>query len=154
MRISEYLSYVVEPIRNKLNSTYLLAKYNNSSSKLTINWDWESHRYNRVALVGKLLCKFSKPSYLEIGCANNVLFDGVYADYKVGIDPEKGGTKRATSDEYFSKNEEKFNVVFIDGLHEYAQVHRDTQNAIKTIKGNGYIALHDMLPADWVSAIL
>ena len=152
MEISKYLSYVFEPVRNKLNSTYLLVKHRNSSSNLTIDWNWESTPFNRVALVGKLLSKFSNPHYLEIGCANNVLFDSVSTDYKVGIDPEKGGNVRATSDYYFSKNKDKFDVVFIDGLHEHAQVRRDTENAIKNINGSGYIALHDMLPADWISA--
>ena len=46
-----------------------------------------------------------------------------------------------TSDEFFAQNEGSFDVVFIDGLHEYAQVRADAINALAVLSERGYIAL-------------
>jgi predicted O-methyltransferase YrrM len=66
---------------------------------------------------------------------------------KVGVDPYSGGNFRGTSDEFFSKNNEKFDCIFIDGLHEYEQVCRDISNSLKILNKNGIILLHDCLPS-------
>jgi len=64
---------------------------------------------------------------------------------KVGVDPASGETHCMTSDEFFANNKEVFDVVFIDGLHKYEQVHRDAINALKSVKVGGNIAFHDFL---------
>jgi hypothetical protein len=88
---------------------------------------------------------------LEIGCASNDCFDSVIAKTKVGVDPERGGTHRLTSDEFFSKiGAKKFDIVFIDGLHIYEQVRRDVINALKHVNAGGWIAIHDMFPRNWL----
>ena len=102
--------------------------------------------YNRIALINLLLKDFNNPSYLEIGCNKNKLFDSIYVEDKIGVDPIAGGNVRLTSDDFFKKNEKKFDLIFIDGLHEYHQVRRDFENAHKVLKPNGYILLHDMHP--------
>ncbi|MBP0574550.1 class I SAM-dependent methyltransferase, partial [Mycobacterium tuberculosis] len=56
---------------------------------------------------------------------------------------------RMTSDAFFATNTENFDVVFIDGLHEYAQVRRDVVHALGCLAAGGWIALHDMLPRGW-----
>jgi hypothetical protein len=152
VKLNEYLSYVFEPVLDKFKLWYVVKKHQKFKFYQAIDWGWESQGYNRIACVNKLLSQFVDPRYLEIGCANNVLFDSVYSNHKIGVDPEKGGTHRTTSDQFFSANQNNFDVVFIDGLHEYTQVRRDVQNAIKSLKGQGYIAIHDMLPSDWISA--
>lgn len=117
--------------------------------------DWNNKKYNRVSLIRKLITTLSNDNssrYLEIGCAGNKLFDQVSADFKVGVDPFAGGTHRMTSNKYFSTHNEKFDVIFIDGLHEYTQVREDVENALKRIEVGGFIALHDMLPRNWIEA--
>jgi hypothetical protein len=89
-------------------------------------------------------------AYLEIGCAENLLFDTVAAARKVGVDPARGGTHRMTSDAFFAVNSETFDVVFIDGLHVYDQARRDVANAMAVVPPGGWIALHDMFPRDWI----
>jgi len=84
--------------------------------------------------------------YLEIGCALNDNFDKIKIKNKVGIDPKSGGTLRMTSDEFFKVNLMKFDVIFIDGLHEHTQVWQDFQNSVKILRPRGIILLHDMLP--------
>jgi hypothetical protein len=126
-------------------------KKNYDSRKLS--FDWKSMKFNRIALVNKILLKFNKNAkYLEIGCAGNSLFNSIPLENKVGVDPESGGTIKTTSDVFFSTNEEIFDVVFIDGLHEYHQVQRDFENALKSIPVGGVICFHDMMPRNWVEA--
>ena len=85
-------------------------------------------------------------SYLEIGCFDNDLFNHVNCRKKVGVDPYSGGTLRKTSDDFFLKNEETFDCIFIDGLHYYQQVKKDITNSIKSLNQNGVIFVHDCLP--------
>lgn len=115
------------------------------------NWDWSSIPHNRIAIVNRLLAAVGKPDpdYLEIGCATNTLFHSVGCKSKTGVDPEKGGTHRMTSDEFFAQNDKSFDVIFIDGLHEYAQVHKDAVNALDCLNEGGWIAFHDLLPRNW-----
>lgn len=53
---------------------------------------------------------------------------------------------RMTSDEYFANHTEKYDIIFIDGLHENEQVYRDIQNSLKVLNPNGSIIMHDCLP--------
>ena len=89
---------------------------------------------------------------MEIGCASNSLFDSVPVQKKIGVDPSSGGNVRKTSDDFFKTNDINFDVIFIDGLHTYEQVRRDIINSIKSLNdnGGGWIALHDMLPRNWI----
>ena len=47
---------------------------------------------------------------------------------------------------FFSNNKKKFDLIFIDGLHEYQQVRKDILNSIKCLKEGGFILVHDCLP--------
>lgn len=55
---------------------------------------------------------------------------------------------KLNSDDFFSKQIEytKWELVFIDGLHEATQVERDIYNSLKHLSENGSIVLHDILP--------
>ena len=75
-----------------------------------------------------------------------VLGEKVKIQNKTGVDPNNGGTHRMTSDTFFSKNENKFDLIFIDGLHIYSQVLKDIHNSLNCLKENGFILLHDCFP--------
>lgn len=85
-------------------------------------------------------------SYLEIGCADNTCFSRVNASRKIGVDPNRGGTHRMTSDEFFADNTEKFDVIFIDGMHTYHQVKKDFENARRFVGDDSIVLFHDVLP--------
>jgi hypothetical protein len=57
---------------------------------------------------------------------------------------------KLTSDIFFASNKNKFDIIFIDGLHEYEQVKRDFENSIKSLSENGVIIFHDMNPKDTI----
>lgn len=116
------------------------------------DWNWNSINFNRASVVSLLLSTFKSgnPKYLEIGCGSNATFDTVPLTEKVGVDPWTGGNFRGTSDFFFSQNHSLFDVIFIDGHHEYNQARRDLENALKVVKPGGFIILHDMLPRTWI----
>ena len=88
--------------------------------------------------------------YLEIGTNDDANFQYMSSEifpYAVGVDPQRGGTHRMTSDMYFETHtKETFDVIFIDGLHEAHQVYRDVLNALRVLRPNGMILLHDCNP--------
>jgi SAM-dependent methyltransferase len=126
-------------------------KYRKNASPHSFDWDWDSINYNRIALVNLLISlKGSDCNYLEIGCDKNELFNSVFCQNKIGVDPGRGGTIRKTSDDFFLANKEQFDVIFVDGLHVHAQVRQDIINALKCLKKGGWICFHDCLPANWL----
>ena len=102
----------------------------------------------RTDIIQKFITKRNYKSYLEIGTYRNVNFDKITIDNKVSIDPdpEAKATYQMTSDEFFAVNKDKFDIVFIDGLHEHNQVYKDIQNSLKFLNPNGVIILHDCMP--------
>lgn len=85
-------------------------------------------------------------SYLEIGTFKDELFNEIICEKKVGVDPFSGGTVRKTSDEFFSTNNQKFDCIYIDGLHYYKQVKIDIINSVNALNDNGIILIDDCLP--------
>ena len=108
-------------------------------------YDWSKYP-NRFKIIQNII-EFKKyKSYLEIGCDRNQNFSNINIDKKVGVDPVEGGTHKMTSDEFFSNNNDKFDIIFIDGLHQYEQVIKDVKNSLNCLTKNGIILLHDCLP--------
>lgn len=109
---------------------------------VTINWGLQT----RCQLLQHLIDSCNYRSYLEIGCDRNQVFDHIALSDKTGVDPQRGGTVRMTSDEFFAEQSRSWDLVFIDGLHEYQQVSRDVANAWSRLAQGGTIVIHDMLP--------
>lgn len=102
----------------------------------------------RYDIINHLITKNGYSSYLEIGVQNKVAWDAVLCEYKVCVDPEKhyNATHIMTSDQFFKQNKEKFDIVFIDGLHEEKQVMKDIKNSLKILNPKGAIVVHDCNP--------
>lgn len=115
----------------------------------------------RWDVLNHLIGKYGYKSYLEIGVMEpsdlpevdadylqeNKCFDRVVCDFKVGVDPLPLGnpTFLGTSDEFFAQNKRKFDLIFIDGLHEEFQAKKDILNALNCLAPNGSIVVHDCL---------
>jgi len=113
--------------------------------------DFEWHKYpSRYEIIQETIIRKNYKSYLEIGCDQDALFSKIAIDKKIGVDPLSGGTVRDTSDNFFKKNNTKFDVIFIDGLHEYDQVKKDINNSLLFLNDNGVIFLHDCMPMRFI----
>ena len=104
---------------------------------------------SRLDIVQTIIERKKYKKYLEIGCFDNELFNHVNCEKKVGVDPIKGGTIKKTSDQFFLDNQENFDCIFIDGLHEYKQVRKDILNSLQFLNDDGIILLHDCLPNNY-----
>jgi hypothetical protein len=102
----------------------------------------------RWDIINKLVEQRNYTRYLEIGYGDGHTFKNINCDYKVGVDPnpESGCENIMTSDEYFTKCQETFDIIFIDGLHEYSQVKKDFFNSLGVLNDGGIIVLHDCNP--------
>jgi len=127
----------------------LKKKYSNFCDTV-VHIDWDKILFNRVSFITAATQKFNECRYLEIGCDNNICFRSIPVINKIGVDPERGGTIKDTSDNFFKNNKNKFDVIFIDGLHIFEQCRKDVINSLKVLDKNGYIFLHDMTPRSWV----
>lgn len=112
-------------------------------------------------------------TYLEIGVEYGECFNGVHFLNKIGVDPDpkfnpkSGQIIKLTSDKYFAQylidettsinfnnceeniTTPKFNVIFIDGMHQSEYVLRDINNCIKVLSENGTIFIDDILPFNY-----
>ena len=110
-----------------------------------LNYDWKNHP-SRIEIIQNIINKKNYKSYLEIGCDKDENFSKIKIKKKVGVDPLRGGTIRKTSDEFFKKNKDFFDLIFLDGLHTYEQTIIDINNSLKIINNTGVIIIHDCLP--------
>lgn len=106
----------------------------------------------RSDIINLLIKKYQFKTYLEIGVQypdNN--FEKIIAPHKFSVDPFPVSDVSfiGTSDEFFDKlsKDEKFDIVFIDGLHHSDQVLRDINNSLSHLTDHGIIICHDCLPS-------
>ena len=106
----------------------------------------------RTEILNKLASTVNAETYLEIGVREHSMnFDRINIKHKVGVDPcyeifDREPTFKLTSDDFFDKNTETFDIIFIDGLHESEQVERDINNSLLVLNQGGYIICHDINP--------
>ncbi len=115
---------------------------------------------SRTKIINFLLSSLDRETnYLEIGVRNPAdNFNLIKANNKFSVDPgvefeENPVDFPMTSDDFFARLEQKeitvplpFDVIFIDGLHLAEQVDKDITNALRYIKDDGFIVLHDCNP--------
>jgi hypothetical protein len=104
-------------------------------------------KIKRGYLINYLIKKYNYQSYLEIGCDTNETFNSIHIK-RVGVDPERGGTIRKTSDQYFETCNENFDIIFVDGLHLYEQAKKDVLNSLQHLNQGGIIIMHDCNPPE------
>ena len=109
------------------------------------NYDWKKFP-SRTLIIQEIINQKEYKNYLEIGCDNDENFSKIQIENKIGVDPLKGGTLRMTSDEFFKKNRQNFDIIFLDGLHTYEQTIKDIDNGLGFLNTSGVILVHDCLP--------
>lgn len=105
--------------------------------------------------------------YLEIGVEGGTTFHLINAEKKVAVDPifrfnvPKNRITNSieyheiTSDQYFGSIsiDEKFDVIFVDGLHTNEQTTRDVLNAVEHLSANGVILIDDVIPSSYAASL-
>ena len=104
----------------------------------------------RHSIINSFIIKENKKYYLEIGVENGYTFSNVNINDKIGVDPdpkiESSNIIKKTSDEFFKDNDKKFDIIFIDGMHQVEYILKDFNNSVKFLNKNGIIFLDDILP--------
>ena len=103
----------------------------------------------RTDVINYIIKKMNYKTYLEIGVSDGNNYRNIECDKKIGVDPVKicnDVTHEMTSDEFFDKNQNKFDIIFIDGHHNSEYVCRDIMNSLKILENNGTIVVHDCYP--------
>ena len=131
---------------------------------------------DRMYVIQEIIKKSRAKVYLEIGVREGECFLRIRAPKKIAVDPQifiSSKKKRkyyfknlsnifnqyfeTTSDDFFKDNYKSLkshalDVVFIDGLHTYEQSLKDVQNALKYLKDDGVIIMHDCNPLSEAAA--
>ena len=130
----------------KLYYTYHFFSGGFNSKKIDISFN---QKKDRVEIIQNIINIKNYKSYLEIGTFKDELFGHIKCEKKIGVDPVFGGNVRKTSDEFFLENKQKFDLIFIDGLHHYNQVKKDIINSFNFLNDGGIILMHDCMPKDY-----
>lgn len=102
----------------------------------------------------------ARSTYLEIGVAAGATLEAVDMPFKWGVDPMPKFNTHAlppgcrfacqTSDDYFAHLEPhvRFDLAFIDGLHEWHQTYTDLMNCLAHAHPHTVVLLDDVIPID------
>lgn len=122
------------------------------------------HTVRRLRAVRDLL---GARRYLEIGVSKGATFHAVDFARQVAVDPRfrfdpdahaapNRVYHQVTSDTFFARlagPEERFDLIFVDGLHTFEQTLRDLISALAVLAPGGALLIDDVLPNDVYSAL-
>lgn len=130
--------------------------------KYTIEQYADPNGIKRWTLINYLIEQKGYVNYLEIGVNDAMCIRQIIAEHKDGVDPypgsEVGGgyfpeiNYPISSDQFFELikgHDIKYDIIFIDGLHESDQVDKDLQNSLQHLQPNGTIVMHDCNPPEY-----
>ena len=101
----------------------------------------------RIDIVNKFISARGYRSYLEIGTSGYNSPPEVKCSRKVGVVVDTPVDGKTASDTFFAANTEKFDVVFVDGLHLCEHCLRDIEGAMSALNPGGVVLVHDCLPS-------
>lgn len=104
-----------------------------------------------------------KVRYLEIGISSGATLGAVRATRKTGVDPFPRMDVRhlprgveviaKESDVFFRSCSDRYDLIFVDGLHTGVQTYRDIVAAFNVLEPSGFLLVDDVLPTDEASAL-
>ena len=106
---------------------------------------------NRIQIINSLIEKNNYESYLEIGVNTpaqpGYSHNSIKVKLKHGVDPNVDTTFKMESDIFFNTYiNQKYDIIFVDGLHLYEQAYRDIINSLNYLNEGGTIVVHDCNP--------
>jgi hypothetical protein len=119
-----------------------------------------------IRRINRLARELGAKSYLEIGVNHGNTFRRIEIDRRSGVDvnflfdassliDDRTALHNMTSDDFFASHgmEDRFDIIFIDGLHVFEQVVRDFANAVCRAHQSSVIILDDTMPSDVYSSL-
>lgn len=114
----------------------------------------------RHTIINWLIKKHNYKTYLEIGTQADVNLLEIKGVEITGVDPApqfenpliKAKRYYCTSESFFRSNKEKFDIIFIDGLHTHRQSLEDFYGALLILNEGGTIVMHDCNPPHAMAA--
>lgn len=106
----------------------------------------------RYEFINELIERGGYTKYLEIGLSTGDCYREIKCDMKRWIDPqplcqEPGGIYMPSDDAFAAMDEDdKYDLIFIDGDHRWEQVARDIDNSVQRLSFRGTIVMHDCNP--------
>lgn len=149
----KFKCYTLQDTPNETLEKFFMVMYKSSENFEIINNNIFKPKFNtnfseRFMIINSLTKKTDK--YLEIGVEYGHTYKNVHFDNKEGVDPDpKCSDSRIvvkTSDDYFLCENEKKDVIFIDGLHQSEYLANDINNSIRLLNEGGTIFIDDILP--------
>jgi len=109
-----------------------------------------SHTY----IIAEIIKACQYKNYLELGIQSGVTFNYIKPSVEHAVAVDINDTDsiapkdfyHMTTDDFFKQNTTLFDAIFIDACHEYEQVKKDYNNAVKCLNKGGTIFLHDTDP--------
>jgi hypothetical protein len=110
----------------------------------------------RFDIINHLIRVNNYKSFLEIGTQEHINLSNIIIDKKVSVDPdpEVNADFILPSDDFFKQNTDKFDIIFVDGLHHADFVYRDMVNSLKILNPGGCIIVHDVIPSSYESQLI
>ena len=106
-------------------------------------------KMNKTELINCLVNQRHYKRYLEIGMhdrQHNLAY--VQCKYKAHVACGPGSNFAESYQYFFNHANERFDIVFIDGIHTEEQALADIHHAFKILNEGGTIILHDCMPPD------
>jgi predicted O-methyltransferase YrrM len=103
-------------------------------------------------------------TYLEVGIRDGRTLQAVKVLVRHGVDPSHSVDTQSLpsgvtvdtveSDQYFNRlsGAQEFDLIFLDGLHEFRQTYRDILNALSRVSRHGVILVDDVVPSSEAAA--
>ena len=107
--------------------------------------------HNFICAIARAICA---KSYLELGLYKGTTFSAVapFVEKCVGVDtknyftPQKGIVHTMTTEEFFRRNTDTFDLIFIDADHSFAAAQNDLLSSLNVLNPHGVVVLHDTDP--------
>lgn len=121
----------------------------------------------RSQVIQPILDLYDNCRYLEIGVNAGETFNALKCAHKTAVEPKflfdykALATDRVRffekfSDEFFRDDvaaNETYDVVFLDGLHQFEQTTRDLLNTLSHVDENSIIIVDDVIPSDYPASL-
>ena len=114
--------------------------------------------YERHEIINQLIKSKGYKDYLEVGTDKGDTFTKIEIKNKECCDPVNNIRKeydfkltyQMTSDEMFEKmpKDKKYDIIFLDGMHDEKYLDRDIINALHHVKEGGLILCQDTIPTN------